>query len=40
MIYLIVLTSAAMALMADVHAKGIKCSFFPSILHQAGSKHL
>lgn len=40
MIYLIVITSSAMALMADIHAKGIKCSFFPSVLHQVQAKVL
>eukprot|EP00435_Cladocopium_sp_Y103_P069066 s36_g32.t1 len=39
MIYLIVITSSAMALMADIHAKGIKCSFFPSEFKPA-SRHL
>mmetsp|Transcript_23186 Transcript_23186/g.55065 ORF Transcript_23186/g.55065 Transcript_23186/m.55065 type:complete len:1122 (+) Transcript_23186:81-3446(+) len=40
MIYLLVLTSTAMALMADIHTKGIKCSFFPTVLHQVQAKVL
>eukprot|EP00442_Polarella_glacialis_P051630 CAMPEP_0115145912 /NCGR_PEP_ID=MMETSP0227-20121206/62399_1 /TAXON_ID=89957 /ORGANISM="Polarella glacialis, Strain CCMP 1383" /LENGTH=1121 /DNA_ID=CAMNT_0002555523 /DNA_START=1 /DNA_END=3366 /DNA_ORIENTATION=- len=40
MLYLTVLTSLALALMVDIHIKGIRCSFFPTILHEVQAKVL
>eukprot|EP00929_Paragymnodinium_shiwhaense_P107699 TRINITY_DN7404_c0_g1_i1.p1 TRINITY_DN7404_c0_g1~~TRINITY_DN7404_c0_g1_i1.p1 ORF type:complete len:1162 (-),score=261.07 TRINITY_DN7404_c0_g1_i1:87-3572(-) len=34
MIYLVIVTSVVMAVMVDIQAKGIKCAFFPNVLHR------
>jgi phospholipid-transporting ATPase len=33
MLYLTILTGLALCLMVDIHLKGIRCNFFPTILH-------
>jgi phospholipid-transporting ATPase len=34
MLWLVIATATALALLADMQSKGIRCSFFPSVLHQ------
>ncbi|CAK0900367.1 unnamed protein product [Prorocentrum cordatum] len=34
MLWLVMATAVALALLADMQSKGIRCSFFPSVLHQ------
>lgn len=40
MLYLVMLTTTAFALMFDLHCKGIRCTCFPTVLHKVQAKVL